>query len=132
MKTWMSGLLLGLILAGFGGSWLLAQQDEMSSEKGKSDTRTVTGCLSKGDGDNEYLLTANDGSTWEIRSSSMSLADHVGHTVSATGVVSNSTMHNLKEDAKDAAHDTGAKKSNSEHGHMKVTDVQMVGDSCSR
>jgi hypothetical protein len=40
-------------------------------------------------------------------------------------------MHNLKEDTKDAAHDTGVKKSNNEHGHMKVTDVQMVNNSCS-
>ena len=132
MKSWMSGLLLSLILAGFGGSWLLAQQDSMSSEKGKSDARTVTGCLAKGDSSDEYVLTASDGSTWEIRSSNASLAEHVGHTVSATGVVSNTTMHNLKEDAKDAAHDTGMKKNNAEHGHMKVTDVQMVNDSCSR
>jgi hypothetical protein len=128
----MSGLLLGLILAGFGGSWLLAQQDEVNSDKGKSDTRTITGCLSKGDSSHEYLLTANDGSTWEIRSDNAEMAEHVGHTVEATGVVSNSTMHNLKEDAKDAAHDTGMKKNNNEHGHMKVTDVRMVSDSCSR
>ena len=132
MKRWMSGLVLGLILAGFGGSWLLAQQDQMSSEKGKSDTRMITGCLSKGDGDNEYLLTTSDGDTWEVRSSNTSLAEHVGHTISATGVVSNAAMHNLKEDAKDAAHDTGVKKTNTEHGHMKVTDVQMVGSSCSK
>jgi len=128
----MSGLLLGLILAGFGGSWLLAQQDEMSSEKGKSEARTITGCLAKGDSSHEYLLTANDGSTWEIRSDNAALAEHVGHTVEATGVVANSTMHNLKEDTKDAAHDTGMKKENNEHGHLKVTDVKMVSDSCSR
>jgi hypothetical protein len=41
--------------------------------------------------------------------------------VSATGVVSNATAHNLKEDAKDAAADAHMKKSNSEHGHMKIT-----------
>jgi hypothetical protein len=39
-------------------------------------------------------------------------------------------MHNLKEDAKDAAHDAHMKKSDSEHGHMKITDVQMVSESC--
>ena len=81
---------------------------------------------------NEYLLTANDGSTWEVRSDNVSLADHVGHQVSATGVVTNATAHNLKEDAKDAAADAHMKKGNSEHGHMKITDVQMVNDACQK
>jgi hypothetical protein len=98
--------------------------------KSKSDIRTITGCLSKGDSAKEFLLTGSDGSTWEVRSSKVPLASHVGHTVSATGVVSNATMHNMKEDTKDMAKDSGMKKSNAEHGHMKVTDVKMVSESC--
>ena len=78
----------------------------------------------------EFLLTGNDGSTWEVRSSKVPLASHVGHTVALTGVVSNATMHNMKEDTKDMAKDSGMKKSNAEHGHMKVTDVKMVSESC--
>jgi hypothetical protein len=105
-------------------------QDSNSTGKGKANTRTVTGCLTKGDSSTEFLLTANDGSTWEVRSSQVALADHVGHTVSATGVVSHAKMHNMKEDAKDAAQDSGMKKSNTEHGHLTVTDVQMVSSSC--
>jgi hypothetical protein len=98
--------------------------------KDKADVRDVTGCLSKGDSAKEFLLTGTDGSTWEVRSSKVALAEHVGHTVTATGVVSNATAHNLKEDAKDAAKDSGMKKSDTEHGHMKITDVKMVSDSC--
>jgi hypothetical protein len=98
--------------------------------KDKADVRDVTGCLSKGDSANEFLLTGTDGSTWEVRSSKVALAEHVGHTVTATGVVSNATAHNMKEDAKDAAKDSGMKKSDSEHGHMKITDVKMVSESC--
>ena len=98
--------------------------------KSKSDVRNVTGCLSKGDSANEFLLTGNDGSTWEVRSSKVPLAKHVGHTLTATGVVSNAAMHNMKEDAKDAATDSGVKKDNTEHGHMTITDVKMVNDSC--
>jgi hypothetical protein len=107
-------------------------QDSSTDSKSKGDTRTITGCLSKASGADEYLLTGKDGSTWEVRSSTVSLADHVGHTVSATGVVSNATMHNLKEDTKDVAKDAHMKKDNAEHGHMKVTDVQMVSDSCTK
>ena len=98
--------------------------------KDKADVRDVTGCLSKGDSANEFLLTGTDGSTWEVRSSKVALAEHVGHTVTATGVVSNATAHNMKEDAKDVAKDSGMKKSDTEHGHMKITDVKMVSESC--
>ena len=115
----------------FSLSWTFAQEQNAKSDS-KADVRTITGCLSQGDNAKEFLLTADDGSTWEVRSSRIALADHVGHTIGATGVVSNAKMHNLKEDAKEAAHDTGVKKSTTEHGHMKITDVQMVSDSCKK
>jgi hypothetical protein len=124
-------LLLCLVLAVLGTTFAVGQ-DTGSSGKSKSDTRAITGCLSKGDSANEYLLTGNDGSTWEVRSSALSLGDHVGHTVTATGVVKNAKMHNMKEDAKDAAKDSGMKKSNEEHGHMTITDLKMVSDSCQK
>ena len=98
--------------------------------KDKADVRDVTGCLSKGDSAKEFLITGTDGSTWEVQSSKVALAEHVGHMVTATGVVSNATMHNMKEDAKDAAKDSGATKTNKEHGHMTITQVKMVSDAC--
>src|SRR5438309_7745996 len=124
-------LLLFVLVLAFSICSAMAQ-DTTSDTHSKSKTRTITGCLSKGDNSpssNEYLLTANDGSTWEVRSDTVSLADHVGHKVSATGVVKNPTAHNMKEDAKDTAKDAHLKKDNSEHGHMTITDVQMISDS---
>ena len=98
--------------------------------KDKGDVRDVTGCLSKGDSAKEFLLTGTDGSTWEIRSIGVALAEHVGHAVTVTGVVSNAKMHNMKEDTKDMAKDSGMTEKNKEHGHLKVTDVKMISDSC--
>ena len=98
--------------------------------KEKAGVRDVTGCLSKGDSAKEFLLTGNDGSTWEVRSSRVALAEHVGHTVTATGVVSNAKMHNMKEDTQEAVKDSGLAKSNKEHGHLTITKVKMVSDSC--
>jgi hypothetical protein len=98
--------------------------------KEKGTVRDVTGCLSKGDSAKEFNLTATDGSTWEVQSDKVPLAEHVGHTVTATGVVSHAKMHNMKEDAKEAAKDSGMKKSDTEHGHMTITDVKMVSESC--
>ena len=107
-------------------------QGSASDSKSKSATRTITGCVSKGDNAKEFLLTSTDGSTWEVRSDAVSLAEHVGHTVEATGVVKNATAHNLKEDAKSAASDAHMKKESAEHGHMTITDVKMVSDSCQK
>lgn len=98
--------------------------------KEKADVRDITGCLSKGDSAREFLLTGSDGSTWEARSSKVALAEHVGHTVTATGVVSNAKMHNMKEDAKDVAKDSGMKRTDDEHGHLTITKVKMVSASC--
>jgi len=128
MKLRLSNVLLFVIVA-TSSTCLLAQNDT-GMDKSKAGTRTITGCLTQGDNAHDFLLTGSDGSTWELKSDTVSLADHVGHTISATGVVSNSTAHNLKEDAKDAASDAHMTKSNSEHGHMKVTDVKMVSHSC--
>ncbi|MEP6644933.1 MAG: hypothetical protein ABJA69_10560 [Acidobacteriaceae bacterium] len=124
MKT--NSLLLGFLVMGV----LLAGQ--VAQAKSKADVRTITGCLAKGEDAHEFTLVGDDGSTWEVRSSRVALSKHVGHTVSATGVVKNAKMHNLKEDAKDAAKDTGAKKDTSEHGHLTVTSVKMVGESCQK
>ena len=126
MKSRIGNLMLCLFLIAFAASWATAQT------KSKSDTRSITGCLSKGDSADEFVLTGADGSTWEVRSTRVILADHVGHTVDATGVVSNAAMHNMKEDAKDMAKDSGVKKDNSEHGHMTITKVTMVSDSCGK
>jgi hypothetical protein len=118
-----------ILLSGYAGS-------ASAQDKPKSKVRTVTGCLSKAEGGDEYLLAARNGSTWELHSkdsnsNTVSLSEHVGHTVTATGVVSHSKMHNLKEDAKDTATDTGATRHHAEHGHLTVTNISMVSESCS-
>ena len=126
----MRNLFLCMLLTCMASVWVMA--DGSADTKGKSDTRTITGCLSQGDNAKEFNLKADDGSTWELRSSNVSLAKHVGHTVEVTGVVSNAMAHNMKEDTKDMAHDTGVTKENSEHGHLKVTQVKHVSESCSK
>ena len=96
----------------------------------KGDVRDVTGCLTQGDSAKEFILDGKDGSTWEVRSDDVALADHIGHTVTATGVVSNANLHNMKEDAQEAAKDSGVTEKNKEHGHLTITKVEMVSDSC--
>jgi hypothetical protein len=129
MTNKWSRLLLCGVLAGLTVSWAVAQDDTSNSSKGQ--VRNITGCLTKSGGGDEYLLTGTDGSTWEIHeNNAVDLAAHVNQTVEVRGAVSNEKMHNMKEHAKDMAHDTGATKAHAEHGHLKVTKVHKVSDSC--
>jgi hypothetical protein len=95
-------------------------------------TRTLSGCLQTGDTANEYKLTTAKGATWEIKSDTLKLGDHVGHSVTLTGVVSNAKMHGMKEDAKAEAKEHGVDKDSTEHGHMTVTNLTMVSDTCKK
>ena len=125
MKAIGVALACGLLLISVGSA-----QDTTSSGKSKSADRTVIGCLAKGDSAKEFVLNGQDGSTWNLKSDQVALAEHVGHTVKVKGVVSNVAMHNMKEEAKDAAAGAGVKKENSEHGDMQVASLKMVSGSC--
>ena len=110
----------------------LASAQDATKKTTHKKTRTLSGCLQKGDSANEYKLTTPSGGTWEIKSDTVNLGDHVGHKVAITGVVSNAKMHGAKEDAKAEAKEHGMDKNATEHGHMAVTDLKMVSDSCSK
>ena len=100
---------------------LAAQDDAKTAAK----TRTITGCLSKGDDKGEYHITDSAGSRWDVKSDNVNLSEHVGHSVKATGVVSNATAHGVKEAVK-----TGVDSKSKETGDMRVTERTMVSESC--
>lgn len=120
-----------LVLSLAGLAFLVSAVPGVADDKPKSKYRSITGCLSKPEGGDEYFLVGENGSTWEIHSSKsiVALAKHVGQTVKVRGIVEHSKLHNLKEDAKD---DTGIKRHENEHGHLKVTSIHEVGLSCRR
>jgi hypothetical protein len=98
-----------------------AQDTDQSHAK----TRSITGCLQNGDNSHEYKLIAKDGGRWDLKSDSVNMSEHVGHMVKVTGVVSNATAHNMKEDMK-----KGVDKDSNETGDMTVTNLTMVSNSC--
>jgi hypothetical protein len=97
-----------------------------------ADVRTLTGCLTKAEGAHEYKLTTEAGATWELHSKTVRLSPHAGHTVTVTGRVRNADMHGAKEKAKDEMKEHGMDKDATEHGHLNVTNVSMVSDSCKK
>src|ERR1700674_401572 len=118
--------LLGLSVA------VAAGQCDASKQTTRKKVRTLSGGLQKGDDANEYKLTTAKGGTWEIQSDTLKLGDHVGHTVTITGVVSNAAMHGMKEDAKAEAKEHGMGKNSTERGHLTATDLTMVSDTCKK
>jgi len=127
LKTVMTSLALFVFV---GSAGLAIAQDTTKTTHKKS--RTLRGCLQKSDDANEYKLTTAKGATWEIKSDSVKLGEHVGHTVLLTGVVSHAKMHGMKEDAKDEAKEHGVDKDSTEHGHMTVTNLSMVSETCKK
>ena len=115
----------------FAGAVGLATAQDTTKTTHKK-TRTLTGCLQKGEDANEYNLTTKGGATWEIKSDSVKLDEHIGHTVTVTGVVSHHKEHAMKEDAKAEMKEHGMDKDAKEHGHMTVTDLTMVSDTCQK
>ncbi len=126
MRAKIAGMVLLLFVAS--ASTVLSQDEQKTTHK---KVRTLSGCLQKGDSEKEFKLTDAKGDNWEVKSDAVALGEHVGHTVKLTGVVSNAMAHGAKEDAKEKASEHGVGDS-AEHGHMTVTGLKMVSESCSK
>jgi hypothetical protein len=98
-----------------------ANGGHMAASKG-----TATGCLQKGDEPNGYTLTADDGKIWELQSTKVKLADHVGHKVTVMGTAAKASDAMEKKKESSETKETEGK----EHGDLKVSSLKMVSESC--
>jgi hypothetical protein len=105
-----------------------------SEDKDSKTVRKLTGCLHKGDGANEFVLNAKNGSRWELRSDSVDMAPHVGHTVTITGTAgrAHAKAHEMKEEVKGEMKEHGMAKDEKERGHLEVTKLTHVNDACKK
>jgi len=115
--------LISLVLVFLIAACVLVAAGAQQSAK-KSGNRTVTGCLQKGDEAGEFSLTADDGKLYDLKSSSVKLAEHVGHKVTVSGKFKPEAYEKgeEKEEAKE-----GGKK---EAGDITVSSLKMVSSSC--
>jgi hypothetical protein len=89
----------------------------------KNGNVTVTGCLQKGDEADEFSLTGDDGKLYDLRSSSVKLAQHVGHKVTVSG--------KFKAEAYEKGEEKEAKEGGKkEAGDIQVSTLKMVNTSC--
>jgi len=93
---------------------------------------SATGCLQKGDKPDTFKLVSKDGTTWDVWSKKVSLAGHVGHTVTLTGDVTKSDMSGMKDTSMSKMGDSSKMSGmNMSSGSMNVTTMTMVSATCS-
>jgi hypothetical protein len=96
-------------------------------EKSASKTMAVTGCLQKGDQPDQFSITGEDGKSWDLRSSTVKLADHVGHQVTVTGSLTREAKAEEKKEGQ--VQNAGQKE---ELGELRVTSLKMISQSCTK
>jgi hypothetical protein len=101
---------------------VLAFATSVQQGEKKAASKTVTGCLQKGDEADEFSLTGDDGKHYDLRSSALKLGDHVGHKVTVTGTFKPEGQEKEKDEAKEG----GTK----EAGDIQVKSLKMVSSSC--
>ena len=134
--TILLGSLITLSLPAPKPGWVPAATDQAPQVKPKP--VKVTGCLQKGDEENEFVITDKAGKKYEIESKSVALAGHVGHTVTVKGtVLAEEKGENEAKEEKGEKGENEAKEEKSEQeakeyegGHVQVTSLAMVSPKC--
>jgi hypothetical protein len=118
----MASIVLALLV-----SLTALAQDTTKPTDDQSKTKAVTGCLQKGDQADQFSITGEDGKSWDLRSSTVKLAEHVGHQVTVTG---SPTRETKAEEKKEGQVENAARKD--ELGELRVISVKMVSQSCTK
>ena len=103
---------------------------DKQAEKPAKETKTVTGCLQKGDEAGEFSIAGEDGKLWGLRSSTVKLEDHVGHKVTVAGTASGESKAEAKKEKKEGEVENAAQKE--EYRDLRVTSLKMISDTCAK
>ena len=122
-----SRMLIGFLLF---ACFLATPSITRSEAQKKPRNIAVTGCLQPAAITDRFQLVGRNGKAYGLRSASVQLAGHVGHTVTVRG--------ELKRDPKRDDYDFEGSEINEEYGKDKITDVvdvevtalKMVAASC--
>ena len=94
---------------------------------------SATGCLQKGDKPNTFKLVSKDGKSWNVTSSKLSLAGHVGHTVTLSGDMMKDQMSQMKDTSMSNMKmgDSSTSGMGASSGTLNATSMKMVSATCS-
>jgi hypothetical protein len=107
------------------------QQEKKAEQKTARHIETVTGCLQKGDEPGEFSIIGEDGKTWGLRSSSVKLDKHLGHTVTVAGSRTHESKAQEKAEEKKEGQVEKA-SSKEEYADLSVTSLKMVSETCNK
>jgi len=96
-------------------------------QKPMNHSKTVTGCLQKGDQPGQVTLNGADGKSWDLRSDSVKLDQHIGHQVTVTGTATRETKAEEKKEGQ-----VEKASSKEPYGDLSVTDLKMVSETCTK
>ena len=120
---------LAAMLIGLMGS-ASAQNGVKTKPAISKSTRTITGCLTTGD--DEFVLTADGGGIWQLQGNIVKLDGYIGNTVTITGVVFSPAVHGTRVNAKRAAKDQSVLRDVTGYGHMTVTMLTWLSNTCEK
>ncbi len=121
-STWMLPVLCAVLSVA-----LLCGTAAIAADK-PSSSQTVTGCLQKGGESVGFYIIGSDGTHWELYpADKVSLADHVGHTVTVDGSIVKRSPAQEKKSQPFEKKEIGA----GAHHDLQVSSVKMVSETCS-
>jgi len=108
---------------------LSAAMVSAAAQTANVNTQTVTGCLQKGAESEGFFLIAPDNHHWELYpSTGVSLAEHVGQTLTVTGSPAHRSAAQEQVSQPYEKKETGSRK----HGDFQVTSLKVVSQTCSK
>jgi hypothetical protein len=123
--------MVALIAAGAGAA-------DTKTAAHKAATKSLTGCLEKGDEANTFKLThVAGGGDWELvgAPASLKMSEHVGHKVEVSGMALSAAAaekaeHMAGEKKETKAHEKHEMKEEKGENHLKVTALKHVSPTC--
>ena len=91
-----------------------------SAKEKKGQTVTITGCVQKGEAADEFAITQN-GKKYGLKSTSVKLADHLGHQVTVTGKITRAPGQGEEGEKEEEG---------GEYADVQVTSLKMISTSC--
>jgi hypothetical protein len=128
-------VLLTLAVLGLG---LSLHAQSTATPGGQSDTNpprtasppiqiAVTGCLKRGN-EGGYRLTDRNGTTWQLTSDTVNLAEHLNHSVTVTGKPATTAKQQEASGQQGGTAEPGSKPSPG----LRVLTLSMLSNSCTR
>jgi len=119
--------ILPILVVGLSAALLYAAP-QMGNQQ-TSAVQTVTGCLQKGLETGGFFVISTDNKHWELYpDKEVSLAEHVGHTVTVTGTVPKRSAAQEEKSQPYEKKETAGKQ----HSDLQVSGVNVVSETCTR